>query len=181
MSEDLLKSFDKDIEAIHAAYVSASSPGERAMKVFAHLLLRVWTRLYLESGQKLSLTPPQFLLASYEGKMNWVLNETYDFKALSQIQLGTKYGKRHGLVVEVYAVKKDDKVRLSFALEEEEVRGRPVFVNYLLHEGSVRNFELEEYATGLRPSLEPWLQTILAKDDKPLWEFCKSQLECVGV
>jgi hypothetical protein len=181
MPEALLKSFDKDIEAIHAAYVSASTPREKAMKILSHFFLRIWTRLYLESGQKLTLAPPQFAIGTYEGKMNWVLNETYDFKALSQIQLGTKYGKRHVLVAEVYAVKGDDKARLSFALEEEEVRGRPVFVNYLLHEGSVKDFKLEEHATGLRLALEPWLQTILTKADKPLWEFCKSQLECVGV
>lgn len=181
MAEELARLVAEDFAQIPENQVTASSQNERAMKLLSHMFLRLWTRIALETGQRLTLAPPQFALGTYEGKMNWILSENFDFKLLQQIGLSAKYSRRHALVGEVYTQKGEDRVRMFFALEEEEVKGKPVFVNYLIIDTPVTDFSVKSFLGALKPALGNWYETIATKTDGPLWDYCKDKLECVGV
>lgn len=180
MPEEFTKAVDADLADLKTHEVMASSEHERAMKLMAHMFLRLWTRLAIETGQKLAVSPPQYSMGNYEGKMKWVLNEAVDFRSLDRIELGGNYGRAHALIGEIFNHKGEDRVRVIFALEEEQVRGSPVFVNYLVYDSSLVDFRVEKAFHSLRPSLASWSDTVLKKDDGPLWQFCRDKLECVG-
>lgn len=181
MSEGLLKSVDEDISSIPVSDVKGANERDRVMKLYAHAFLRLWTRLALESGQRLRLSPSQFTLGSYEGQMRWTLNEAVDYKGIAHIELGASFRKKHALIGETYIVKGDERVRMFFALEEERVKDRPVYVNYLVYDAPIKDFDIAQAVEGLKPVLPGWLQTITTADDGPLWNVCREKLECVGV
>jgi hypothetical protein len=182
MAGNILKQVDADVATIPAVTVSkGDTERDRVMKLIAHAYLRLWTRLALESGFRLRLSPMQFVLGTYEGQMNWHLNEAVDFKRIAQLELGGKFKKKHGLVAETYELKGEERVRLFFALEEEEVKNRPVLVSYLVHDSSLDDFDVKAAVDALKPVLPAWLETITSADDAPLWNWCKEKLECVGI
>jgi len=180
MPEEFTKAVDADLSNLQTHDVPASTEHERAMKLMAHMFLRLWTRFAIETGQRLSMSPSQYSMGNYEGKMKWVLNEAVDFRSLDRIELGGNYGRAHALIVEMFSHKGVDRVRLVFALEEEQVRGAPVFVNYLVHDSTLVDFRVEKAFHALRPALASWSESVLKKEDDPLWNFCKDKLECVG-
>lgn len=182
MTDGLFKQVDADIATIPPVNLAkGDTERDRIMKLFAHAYLRLWTRLALESGFRLRLSPMQFVLGSYEGQMNWRLNESVDFKRIAQLEMGGKFVKKHGLIAETYELKGEDRVRMFFALEEEEVKNRPVLVSYLVYDASIKEFDVKAAVEALKPALLPWLETITSADDAPLWTFCKDKLECVGI
>jgi len=182
MTDGLYKQVDADIATIPpVAMARGDSERDRIMKLLAHAYLRLWTRLALESGFRLRLSPMQFVLGTYEGQMNWHLNESIDFKRIAQLEMGGRFKKKHGLIAETYSLKGEDRVRLFFALEEEEVKNRPVLINYLVYDAAMREFDVKGAVESLKPVLPAWLETITSADDAPLWDFCKEKLECVGI
>jgi hypothetical protein len=181
MSEGLFKSVDADIETIPSVESKDDSDRSHTMKVLAHAFLRLWTRLALESGFRLRLQPTQFSLGTYEGKMKWNLSDSVDYKRVPQLELGGKFKKKHALIAETYELKGAERVRLFFALEEEEVKNRPVLVNYLVYDIDMRSFDVKAAIDALKPALPAWLDTITSADDGPLWNYCKEKLECVGI
>src|SRR5512136_1464518 len=142
MSESLLKQVDADMALIPAVTGKGDSDRDRVMKLFAHSFLRLWTRLALESGQRLKLSPSQFVLGSYEGKMRWTLNEAVEYKGIAHIELGATFRKKHALIGETYVIKGEERARMFFALEEERVKDRPVYVNYLVHDVPLKEFDI---------------------------------------
>jgi len=181
MPEDLVKSVEQDMQQIPYDDVSASTERENAMKLAAHMLLRLWTRFALETGRKLDMAPSPHALGMYEGKMNWALNETANYRTMDRIELGGSFGRRHALIAEVYSQRGDDRIRLVFSLEEDEVRGKPVFVNYHVYDAPLAEFRVEKAVHALRPALKSWFETIVTASDAPLWGYCSEKLECVGV
>ncbi len=181
MAEGLLKSVEADISSIPISEVKGNDERDRVMKLFAHSFLRLWTRLALESGQRLKLSPSPFVLGSYEGHMRWTLNEAVDYKGIAHLELGGTFRKKHALIGETYVVKGEEKARVFFALEEERVKDRPVYVNYLVYDSLLGGFDLGELVHGLSPVLQGWLETITTGDETPLWNACENQLECVGI
>jgi hypothetical protein len=181
MVEGLYKSVDADMETIPPVVSKGDTERDRTMKLLAHTFLRLWTRLALESGFRLRLQPTQFSMGSYDGQMKWNLNDTVDFKRIPQLELGGKFKKKHALVAETYELKGEDRVRLFFALEDEEVKNRPVLVNYLVYDIDMKRFDVKAAMEALKPVLPSWLETITTADDGPLWKFCKDNLECVGI
>lgn len=182
MSDSLSKMIDADVATIPPVTMSRTdTERDRVMKLLAHAYLRLWTRLALESGFRLRLSPMQFVLGTYEGQMNWHLNESVDFKRIAQLELGGRFKQKHGLIAETYELKGEDRVRLFFALEEEEVKNRPVLVNYLVYDAAMKDFDVKVVMDAVKPALPAWLDTITSADDAPLWEFCKEKLECVGI
>ncbi len=181
MSDGLLKAVDGDMATVPVGDIAADDEGERAVKLLVHAFLRVWTRFVLESGYRLRCTPPQYTLGNYAGKMNWSLNETVDFGSMTRMDLGAKLGRRHMLVAEMYRIKGEQKARVFFSLEEEQVKGQPVFVNYLVYDTPTKDFDIKGMVAALKPALPKWLETITKRNDGPLWKYCKDELECVGV
>lgn len=181
MAEGIAKIVDSDMARIPVATVTAPTERDRILKLLAHAYLRLWTRLALESGQKLKLSPSQYVLGTYEGQMNWHLSETVDYSGLAQLQMGTTFRKTHLLVSETYMLKGDERVRVFFALEDERVRGKPVFVDYLVYDAALGEFDLGKVVDALKPLLPSWLETITSADDGPLWRACEEKLECVGI
>jgi hypothetical protein len=181
MAEGLFKSVDADIDTIQPVVSKGDTERDRTMKILAHAFLRLWTRMALESGFRLRLQPTQFSLGTYEGQMKWNLNESVDFKRIPQLEMGGKFKKKHALVAETYELKGEDRVRLFFALEEEEIKNRPVLVNYLVYDIDMKSFDVKGAIEALKPALPAWLETITTADDAPLWNFCKEKLECVGI
>jgi hypothetical protein len=181
MAEGLFKSVDADIDTIPPVVSKGDTERDRTMKILAHAFLRLWTRMALESGFRLRLQPTQFSLGTYEGQMKWNLNESVDFKRIPQLEMGGKFKKKHALVAETYELKGEDRVRLFFALEEEEIKNRPVLVNYLVYDIDMKSFDVKGAIEALKPALPAWLETITTADDAPLWNFCKEKLECVGI
>ncbi len=181
MAEGIEKLVEADMAGIPVATVTAPTERDRVLKILAHVYLRLWTRLALESGQKLKLAPSQYVLGTYEGQMKWNLNEAVDYRGLAQLQMGTTFRKTHMLVAETYIIKGEERVRLLFALEDERVKGKPVFVDYLVYDSPVGAFQLARVLEGLKPLLPSWLETITNADDGPLWKACEEKLECVGI
>jgi len=181
MSESLLKQIDADMALIPSVTGREGNDRDRIMRLFAHSFLRLWTRLALESGQRLNMSPSQFVLGTYDGQMRWVLNETVDYRGLAQVSVGGVSRRRHSLIAETYVQKGEERARIFFALEEEKVKNRPVYVNYLVYDESLKDFDLNSAIAALKPVLPQWLETIMTADDKPLWSSCKEKLECVGI
>jgi hypothetical protein len=181
MPDQIASAFDHDMASVPVEAVTGDNETGRVMKLMAHMFLRVWTRLAIESGQKLTMTPFQYSLGTYHGQMNWVVNEVMNFEELPRILIGASYGRAHGLLAETYKRKDEDHVRLVFALDEEEVKGKPLAVNYLLYDAPARSFRFEEASAALRAALPKWFETVMTKSDEPLWTYCKENLECVGV
>ncbi len=181
MVGSLLKSFETDISQIPKVEGKSDTPRDKVMKSLAHAYLRLWTRLALESGQRLTLSPSQFTLGTYEGQMRWILNESVDYKGISQLSMGATFRKRHSLIAETYVLKGEERARLFFSLEEERVRGRPVLVCYLVYDSPLGEFNIAAAMEALKPILPAWLETITSADDKPLWSACDGLLECVGI
>jgi len=181
MTEDIGTMFEADISSIHASRISGEDEAERIMKLMAHMFLRVWTRFAVETGQKLTMTPYQYSLGMYHGQMNWAVNEALNFKELPQIELGAAYGKKHALMAEMYTAKDEPRVRLVFSLEDEAVKGKPLFVNYLLYDSTVKAFKFEGAVESVKAAMPKWFETVITKTDAPLWGYCKESLECVGV
>jgi hypothetical protein len=181
MAGSLLKSFEEDMSQIPRVEGRSDTPREMVMKSLAHAYLRLWTRLALESGQRLTLAPSQFTLGTYEGQMRWMLNENVDYKGIAQLSIGATFRKKHSLVAETYVLKGEERARVFFSLEEEKVKGRPVFVNYLVYEAPLGEFNVAAAMEALKPVLPAWLETIISADDKPLWSACDGLLECVGI
>jgi len=181
MAEDLVRAVDADMAAIPAVVSRGDSEREKVMKLFAHAFLRLWTRLALESGQRLTMAPNQYVLGIYDGQMRWTLNETVDYKSVSSLELGATLRRRHALKAETYVLKGAERVRLFFSLEEEKVRNQPVFVNYLVYDTSLKDFDIKAAVEALKPSLSRWVETIGTGEEKHLWGYCKEELECVGI
>jgi len=181
MAEALMKLLDADMAQIPPVLSKGETDRNRTMKILAHAFLRLWTRLALESGQRLSLSPSQFVLGTYEGQMKWTLNDTVDYKGIAQLGLGGTFRRRHSLIAETYVQKGEERVRLFFALEDEKVKNKPVFVNYLVYDSLLKDFDLNGALSGLKQVIPNWLETITTADDKPLWSICKEKLECVGI
>jgi len=182
MTDGLLKLVDADIATIPpVTQAKGDTERDRVMKLLAHAYLRLWTRLALESGFRLRLSPVQFVLGSYEGQMNWRINESIDFKRIAQLELGGRFKKKHGLIAETYELKGSERVRLFFSLEEEEIKNRPVLVSYLVYDAAMTEFDVKAALEVLKPVLPAWLETIISADDAALWDYCREKLECVGI
>lgn len=181
MAEGIAKLVEEDMAGVPASSVTASTERDRVLKIMAHAYLRLWTRLALESGQKLKLAPSQYILGTYEGQMKWLLNEAVDYRGLAQLQMGTTFRKTHMLISETYVLKGDERVRVFFALEDERVKGKPVFVDYLVYDSPIDEFDLSKVVEALKPLLPSWLETMTSADDGPLWKACEEKLECVGI
>jgi len=181
MVEGLLKRIDTDMATIPAVSSSGQSERDRIMRLFSHVILRLWTRLALESGQKLVMVPSQFVLGTYEGQMNWNLNDSADFREISQVEIGMTFKKKHALIAETYVVRGEERARMFFSLEDQKVKNKPFFVNYLVLDSSFSDFSVGAVVESLKPAMTNWLETISTGDESPLWSYCKDRLECVGV
>jgi len=180
MAEGIAKLVEADLADIPAD-VTGPTDRDRILKILAHAYLRLWTRLALESGQKLKLSPSQYVLGTYEGQMKWHLNEAVDYRGLAQLQMGTTFRKTHLLISETYVLKGEERVRVFFALEDQRVKGKPVFVDYLVYDAPLSEFVIGKVVEALKPLLPSWLDTITTADDSPLWRACEEKLECVGI
>ncbi len=180
MAEDISRNFRADVEAIAPEELTDLEERDRVMSLVSHLFLRLWTRLALETGQKLRLTPPQFELGTYKGKMNWLLNEGA-LDGLEKVKLSSVMGKGYSLVAEVYELADKHRLRVYFSLEEDEVKGEPVFVSYLVYDEAASNLDLGGLADALAPALPSWFETIMTKKEEHLWEYSREHFECVGV
>ncbi|OGS44686.1 MAG: hypothetical protein A3K76_01975 [Euryarchaeota archaeon RBG_13_57_23] len=181
MSEGLSKLVEADMSQIPKVVGKGGSDRDRVMKLLAHAFLRLWTRIALESGQKLTMSPSQFVVGTYEGQMRWVLNETVDYRGIAQLSLTGVARRRYVLTGETYIQKGEERGRMVFALEEEKVKDRPVYVNYLVYDAPLTEFDINGALENLKLVVPKWLETIMSNDDGPLWNACKDQLECVGV
>ncbi len=177
MTDDVAQTVESDMQTVPVGDIAAANDRELALKTSAHMFLRLWTRIAIESGQRFELIPSQFVLGSYDGQMQWSLSPSVNFSNVTQIELGTKYARRHMLVAEAYEHKDSERFRLRFSLQEDEVRGEPVFVDYLVYDQPAKDFDMGAALEALRPSLGKWFETIMKRDDAHLLEYCKAQLE----
>ena len=181
MSEGLARLVEEDMSQIPQVVGKSGSDRDRVMKLLAHSFLRLWTRIALESGQKLSMSPSQFVVGTYEGQMRWVLNETVDYRGIAQLSLTGVARRRYVLTGETYIQKGEERARMVFALEDQKVKDRPVYVNYLVYDAPLSEFEIRGAVENLKLIMPKWLETITSNDDGPLWTACEEQLECVGI
>ena len=178
MSEEISQVFEADMASVPAG--TAEAADAPPMSLVAHAFLRLWTRLALETGQKLEMEPSQYSLGTYSGQMGWTLNNAA-FKGLERIEIRAAHGKPYSLVAELYELDGAHRVRVLFSLGEEEVKGRPVFVSYLVYDEAVNRMDKGPLTGHLANALVPWSETIMTGSETPLWEYAREKLECVGL
>ena len=178
MSEEISQVFEADMADVPEGTTDAKNAPP--MSLVAHTFLRLWTRLALETGQKLEMEPSQYSLGTYGGQMNWTLNSAA-LEGLQRIEIRAVHGKPHSLVAELYELDGAERARVFFSLGEEEVRGKPVFVSYLVYDEAVKRMDRGSLTGHLARALQPWSQTIMAGSEAPLWEYARDKLECVGL
>jgi hypothetical protein len=119
MTEGLLKQLDIDLTTIPPVIAKEDSERDRVMRLCAHAFLRLWTRIALESGQRLSLSPSQFVLGTYDGQMRWNLSDSVDYKGIAQIGIAGTSKRHHSLIAETYIIKEREEGEMVLrALEE---------------------------------------------------------------
>lgn len=178
MSEEISKAFEADMAGVQEGIADAADASP--MSLIAHAFLRLWTRLALETGQKLEMVPSQYSLGTYGGQMGWTLNNAA-LEGLDRIEIRGTHGKPHSLVAEQYTLDGAARARVLFSLGEEEVRGKPVFVSYLVYDEAVKKMDGTSVAGPLASALAAWSETIMTRNEKPLWEYARDNLECVGL
>ena len=180
MSDDISQAFRTDVTTIPLPTSDAGDDSERAVQLMAHVFLRLWTRMALETGQKMHMSPSQYTIGTYNGKMNWMLNSS-SLEGVDRIEIRSEQGKEHMLVAELYELNGQPRTRVFFSLAEDEVKGKPLFVTYLVYDEALKDFDKDSLATSLAAALPHWYQTLLTKSEGPLWEYARDKLECVGV
>ena len=180
MSQDIQRHFKADMDAIPSIAVDGLEGLARAKSLVAHAFLRVWTRLVLDTGQKLRMSPSQYQLGTYRGKMNWILNEG-GLDGVERLEIAGSHGRDYTLVGEVYVLEGTARARILFSFQEDEVKGKPVFVSYLVYDESAKDFDKGALASAMAPAMSKWADTITAKSGDPLWTYSKEHYECVGM
>jgi hypothetical protein len=180
MADDISRNFRADVETIAPEVLTDNDERVRVMSLVSHLFLRLWTRLALETGQKLRMAPSQFELGTYKGKMNWIINEGA-VSGVEKIKLSSIMGKGYSLAAEMYELNDALRLRVYFSLEEDEVKGEPVFVSYLVYDEAASDLDLGSLTEVLAPALPSWFETIMTKKEEHLWEYSREHFECVGV
>lgn len=180
MTEEISRQFKADVGAISTEPLE-SSPGEdRAKHLVAQVFLRLWTRLALETGKRLRMKPSQFHIGTYKGKMNWVLNEG-SLDGVQRLELAGDKGRAYSLVAETYEFEGEVRTRIFFSLQEDEVKGKPVYVNYLVIDQGLNDFSANAVADSLETILPEWADALMSGDEGPLLSHAKERFECVGV
>jgi hypothetical protein len=143
-------------------------------------LLRIWTRMALTTGQKLMMSPSQYALGIYKGKMNWILNEG-GLDGVNRFEITGSHGRDYALVGEVYELDGVARARILFSFQEDEVKRKPVFVSYLVYDQSAKDFDMAELAGVLGPAMSKWADTVSSGNEESLWSYSKEHFECVGM
>ncbi|MDH3364495.1 MAG: hypothetical protein OEM29_00580 [Thermoplasmata archaeon] len=180
MSQDIRQQIKADMGAIQPVAVAGLEGLDLVRSLVAHAFLRVWTRMALATGKKLEMSPSQFDIGTYKGKMNWILNEG-GLDEVNRLEISGGHGKDLSFVGEVYELEGIARARILFSFQEDEVKGKPVFVSYLVYDQSARDFDLVELANALGPALSKWVDTVAFEDEEPLWTYSKEHFECVGM
>ena len=180
MSQDIERHFKNDMNAVPVAEFSGLEGPARLKLLIAHAFLRIWTRLALDSGQKLKMSPSQYTIGTYKGKMNWILNEG-GMDGIDRFEIAGSHGKDYSMVGEVYEIAGVPRARILFSFQEDEVKGKPVFVSYLVYDESADGFDTDALANAIAPAMSEWAETIATKTEEPLWSYSKEHFECVGM
>ena len=180
MIDEVSRQFKADLAAISTEPMEGTSDEDQARRVVAQVFLRLWTRLALETGKRLRMNPSQFDLGTYKGKMNWALNEG-SLDGVHRLELAGDKGRHYKFVSETYELKGEVRMRMFFSLQEDEVKGKPVYVNYLVTDLGVKDISPEAIATSLESVLPKWIEALMSDDDGPLASHAREHLECVGV
>ena len=180
MTQDIHRHLKSDMDAIPAADLSDLEGVARARSLVAHAFLRVWTRLALDTGHKLRMSPSQYQVGTYKGKMNWHLNDD-GLEGVDRLEISGGNGKEYSLVGEVYELEGVARARILFSFQEDEVKGKPVFVSYLLYDESAKDFDMGALTDAMAPAMPKWVDTIYSKSEEPLWNYSKEHFECVGM
>ena len=179
MSDETARQYKADVTSISREPLKALADDQRGKHLVAQAFLRLWTRLALETGKRLRMTPSQFEIGTYKGKMNWVLNEG-SLDGVGRIELAGEDGKSYMLVAEIYAHEGEQRTRIFFSLKEDEVKGKPVYVNYLVNDQPLKDFSPEAMADSVATVLPKWTDALMSGEESQLTEFAKENFECVG-
>ncbi|UCE91029.1 MAG: hypothetical protein JSV90_06295 [Methanobacteriota archaeon] len=180
MTDEISQQFKADVAAISTEPLEGSSDENRVKRLVAQVFLRLWTRLALETGRRLRMNPSQFAVGTYKGKMSWAVNEGC-LDALQRVELGDDRGKGYMLVAEVYEFDDEIRTRIFFSLQEDEVKGEAVYVNYLVADMGAKDFSPKAVADSMQAVLPKWAEALMSGDDGPLVSHAKEHFECVGV
>ena len=180
MIDEISRQFKADVASIPTEPMDAPSDEDMARRLVAQVFLRLWTRLALETGKRLRMAPSQFDLGTYKGKMNWVINEG-GVDGVQRFELGGGKGKPYIFVAETYEFEGEVRTRMFFSLQEDEVKGKPVYVNYLVIDQGVKDFSPDAVADSLETVLPKWTEALMSDDDSLLLTHAKERFECVGV
>jgi len=180
MSQDIRQQVKADFDGIPSTVIFGLEGIDLAKSLVAHALLRVWTRMALTTGQKMRMSPSQYDLGIYKGKMNWILNEG-GLEGVSRLEISGSHGRDYVMIGEVYELDGVARARMLFSFQEDEVKGKPVFVSYLAYDQSAKDFDMAGLAGILGPAMSKWADTVALGSEEPLWNYSKEHFECVGM
>lgn len=179
MSEDTERLFKADVASIPQEPLTSLPDDWRGRHLVAQTFLRLWTRLALETGRRLRMEPSQYSIGTYKGKMNWVINEG-GLDGIDRIELADEKDKAYMLVAEIYESKGVPRTRIFFSLQEDEVKGKPVYVNYLVSDQMLKDFRPETMADSIVTVLPKWADALILGEPGLLVDQAKEHYECVG-
>jgi hypothetical protein len=180
MTEEIARQFKADVSAISTEPLDGPTNEGRVKGLVAQVFLRLWTRLALETGKRLRMKPSQFHIGTYKGKMNWVLNEGV-LDGVQRLELAGDKSKAYSLVAETYEFDGEIRTRIFFSLQEDEVKGKPVYVSYLVIDQGLNDFSVGAIADSMEAILPRWAEALMTGDEEALLSHAKEHFECVGV
>ncbi len=181
MSQDIRLNVRADLDGIPSAADCGLEGMALARFLVAHTVLRIWTRMALTTGQKLRMSPSQYDLGVYKGKMNWIINEGA-LDGVDRFEISGGRGKEHALVGEAYEMDGVARAKILFSFQGNEGEGgTPVFVTYLAYDQSVKAFDAPALAAILGPAMSKWADSVAAGSEELLWDYSKEHFECVGL
>ena len=178
--KDIERHLRTDLDSIPTEAVDRFEGVARAKAIIAMVFLRVWTRMVLDTGRKLQMSPSQYRIGTYKGKMNWILNEG-GLDGVTRLEMTGGHVKDYAFVGEAYELNGVARMRILFSFQEDEVKGKPVFVSYLVYDGAVADFNREALVDVLGPAIPEWMSTIVTGNKEALWAYSKERFECVGM
>jgi len=173
MSDDWIDKLEKDFSHIVRGHEDESR--EKLVERLMDLFFGVWLRFDLDRGVRMQLTPFEWDFVEYKGHKDWKLDENFNFKAVTDIELlDTRFPHKQGLRAELYTAEGKTRLRLVYELADWMEKGRRGTTPYLLYDAPLEAVRAGDAWKEMRKVLIPWNGAHIRGDQEMFWDWIKS-------